>query len=288
MAGLCGSHRVCLVAVLFVLLVFVLAVVIAVVVMTAIVIIIVVTAAAVVAVFVAQGTTGRAANTGTDQAASGTTDLAADYLAASRANAAADGGFGAIALVGTDGTARRTTDACADHSTGATADLLADHSAEYAAEGTTNGAFSVVAGDGQAGGQAEGEKQKSKLHDMTLTGGHGAHAERCLGALQARSSGCVRPVTAFNSARAVRELAGSAGVALALQPQVSVGRWQAGRVGIVEWDQGALFQPSLFGHLAEVARKQRLQAAVSLNYRQPLFEAALEQRVVAIEGEVNR
>lgn len=117
-----------------------------------------VVAAVIVTVGIAQGTARGATNGGTQQAAICTACLLAQHVAAGRAQAAAHCGFGTAAPVGTHRTASGTANACADRGTCAATDMSTDHATHYAAQGTTDCRFSIVAGKDAATEQAKGQQ----------------------------------------------------------------------------------------------------------------------------------
>jgi len=114
-------------------------------------------AATVVAHVVAQGTTGRAAQTCTDGRAGPAAYCAAQQRAAGRAQATANGGFGTVAFLRryctTGGTAETGADGCAS----AAAHLLADNVAQDTTQATADGGSTVTGESALAQQQAKGE-----------------------------------------------------------------------------------------------------------------------------------
>jgi hypothetical protein len=114
-------------------------------------------AATVVAQVVAQGTTGCAAQAGTDGGAILAAYRAAQQRAAGRTQATADGGFGTVAFLRRYRTTGCTADTGADGCASAAAHLLADNVAQDTTQATANGGSTVTGESALAQQQAKSE-----------------------------------------------------------------------------------------------------------------------------------
>ncbi|MNE89073.1 hypothetical protein D3C80_1864530 [compost metagenome] len=80
-----------------------------------------------------------------------------DDVAAGRAQTAADGGLGLVAVARGDRAARGAADPGTDGRAGAAADMLADHRAQYPAQRAADTGLDVIAGDCLSCGEAEAQ-----------------------------------------------------------------------------------------------------------------------------------
>jgi hypothetical protein len=128
--------------------------------------------AVVVAHVVADGTTGRATQAGTNGRAGRAADFATEQRTARRTQATADGSLGAVALASAYRTAGSAADTGADGSACAAADLLADNVTQYTTQATANGGGTVTGESALAQQQAEGKGRQSQTHGTNLKRNH--------------------------------------------------------------------------------------------------------------------